>query len=134
MGLCALPEGLWGVDYIHARKTAALFGAAARMGAVCGGADARTTEALGGYADALGLAFQITDDLLDATASSDQLGKTAGKDAGGGKRTYPAVAGLKAAVEAVDAAGRRALARLNGFGPATEPLRALLEWLAERTH
>jgi len=134
MGLCELPEGVSGVDYIHARKTAALFVAAARMGALCGGADVRTLEALGGYAQALGLAFQITDDLLDATAGSDQLGKTAGKDAAVGKQTYPALLGLRATAEAVDAAGRRALASIETIGSAAEPLRALLAKLAKRTH
>lgn len=132
MGLCAVPEGLDGLEYIHRRKTSALFAAAARMGALCGGADANQCDALGRFAIDLGLAFQVKDDLLDATASTDQLGKTAGKDAQAGKRTYPALLGLEATETAVETLSRQAMEHLAVFGASAEPLHALAEYLLQR--
>lgn len=76
---------------IHRRKTGALFAASVRMGAIAAGGGDEERRALTRYADAFGLAFQITDDLLDVTASDEQLGKRAQKDAQRGKFTYPAV-------------------------------------------
>jgi geranylgeranyl diphosphate synthase type II len=85
------------VDYIHRCKTGALIRASVVMGAiVAGGTDAQVA-ALRAYGERIGLAFQIADDILDITVSSEALGKTAGKDVAVGKATYPAVHGLAAA-------------------------------------
>ena len=81
---------------MHARKTGALIRAAATLGALGAGADARTIAAVDDYARELGLAFQIVDDLLDVEGSTASLGKTAGKDAAAGKPTFPAIHGLDA--------------------------------------
>ena len=79
------------VDYIHTHKTAALIRASIRSGAILAGATPKELEALGLAGDDLGLAFQIMDDILDITATSEELGKTAGKDQAQQKATYPAV-------------------------------------------
>lgn len=134
MNLCRVADGLAGLEYIHARKTADLFAAAARMGALCGGADEPRLSAMGHFALNLGLAFQVRDDLLDATASSDQLGKTAGKDAAAGKRTYLALLGREKTAAIAAELSRRAVASLEELGPAAQPLRALTDLLMERNH
>ncbi|MCM2375112.1 polyprenyl synthetase family protein [Aporhodopirellula aestuarii] len=77
------------LESIHRRKTGALFVACAKMGAIAGGGTEEQVAALGRYADAFGLAFQITDDVLDFTSSAEQLGKRTGKDSGRGKFTFP---------------------------------------------
>ena len=88
--LLTLPE----LERLHALKTGALIRAAVRMGALAGGADDGTLARLDDYAAALGLAFQIRDDILDVEGSSAQLGKTAGKDQSQAKSTYPALLGM----------------------------------------
>ena len=80
---------------MHRLKTGALLQASVMMGAACGSADGRATEALAVYGAAVGLAFQVVDDILDVTADSGTLGKTAGKDAVHGKPTYVSVLGLE---------------------------------------
>jgi farnesyl diphosphate synthase len=113
---------------MHALKTGALIRAAVRMGALCAGADAATLATLDAYASALGLAFQIRDDLLDIEGSAEALGKTPGKDAEQGKPTYPAllgVEGARAALEEQGAAMRAALARLPQPAPELEALAEL---------
>jgi geranylgeranyl diphosphate synthase, type II len=85
------------LEQIHRRKTGALIRAAARAGALAAGASERELEAVTRYAAEIGLLFQITDDLLDVTASAADLGKTPGKDARAQKATYPALYGLDAA-------------------------------------
>ena len=82
------------LERLHALKTGALIRAAVRMGALAGGADAETLARLDDYASALGLAFQIRDDILDVEGDSAQLGKTAGKDQSQAKSTYPALLGM----------------------------------------
>ncbi|HEX6251417.1 MAG TPA: polyprenyl synthetase family protein [Gemmatimonadaceae bacterium] len=88
---------LAGMDRLHSAKTGALFAAAARIGGIAAEADARRVDALTSFGGALGLAFQITDDVLDVTASAAQLGKDAGRDAALHKSTYPAAIGVAAA-------------------------------------
>ncbi len=134
MNLCRVAEGQAGLEYIHRRKTADMFAAAARMGGLCAGAGEPHLAALGQFAMDLGLAFQVRDDLLDATASSDQLGKTAGKDVAAGKLTYVALLGPERAAAAATELSRRAIGRLDVFGPAAEPLRLLAAMLMERKH
>jgi geranylgeranyl diphosphate synthase type II len=100
------------LGWIHRHKTGALFAACAEIGALHAGADAATCAAASRYGTAFGLAFQITDDVLDCTASAEALGKTPGKDDRAGKATYPALYGLeraqRLAQEAADAAARAA--------------------------
>ena len=84
---------------MHRRKTGALLQASVLMGAACGQASKTSWEALGEYGDALGLAFQVVDDILDVTQASETLGKTAGKDLDANKPTYVSVLGLDAAIE-----------------------------------
>jgi geranylgeranyl pyrophosphate synthase len=89
--------GVGALDHLHSAKTGALFGAAARVGGLAAGAASARIDALGAFGEALGLAFQITDDVLDVTATAAQLGKTAGRDAALHKSTYPAAIGVDAA-------------------------------------
>jgi geranylgeranyl diphosphate synthase type II len=134
MKLCDVPEGADGLTYIHFRKTGALIRSAVRMGGLCGGADEPTRNALTRYAEALGLAFQLTDDLLDVLGSAEQTGKSTGKDAASGKRTYVSEAGIEPSRRRCEELTHQAVAALEPLGPPAEPLRKLAEVLAERTH
>jgi len=100
------------LDHIHLHKTAALFQATVRAGAMLAGADEEGVDAIGEYGRCFGLAFQITDDVLDAVGTAEELGKPAGADAQRAKATYPAVHGLECsrqvAAELVAAAQRQA--------------------------
>ena len=92
------PLALADLERIHRAKTGALIAASVRIGATAAGARGPGAEALDRYGESVGLAFQIADDVLDATATSEQLGKTAGRDAALGKITYPAVLGVDGAI------------------------------------
>jgi geranylgeranyl diphosphate synthase type II len=118
---------------IHRHKTGALIRAACRMGALCGGAGPEQLESLTRYGEAIGLMFQVVDDLLDVTQTTKHLGKTAGKDADQHKLTYPSLLGLEASRAEVDRLREEALAALNGFDDRARPLRQLCEYLAVRT-
>jgi geranylgeranyl diphosphate synthase type II len=120
------------LEYIHTNKTARMFRGAALMGGLCGGADAGQLEALGQYGLKIGLGFQIADDILDVSASSEQLGKTAGKDLKAAKCTYPAVVGLEKAVELEHQLARDAAALLEPFGAKADILRQLAAALLQR--
>ena len=120
------------VDYIHAHKTAALIRASIRAGAILAGGGMRQLDALGVAGAALGLAFQIMDDVLDVTATTEELGKTAGKDEAQQKATYPAVHGIEASRGRARALVARAHAALEPLGPRAEPLRALGTFIIER--
>lgn len=87
------------LECIHRGKTGALIAAAASIGGMAAGASERQLAALSSYGHAIGLAFQIADDVLDVTSTSDRLGKTAGRDAALGKRTYPALLGVQSAID-----------------------------------
>ncbi len=134
MKLCGLPEGLDGVTYIHMRKTAALLRASGTMGGICGSLSSEETQSLGQYAQSLGLAFQVFDDILDVTADAESLGKTPGKDADTDKHTVVAQLGLKGAVELGEDLSDRAAAALDGFGARAEKLLKLAALLTKRTH
>ncbi len=121
------------VRYIHMHKTAALIRASARMGAIAAGADDGKVDLAGRYGDELGLLFQITDDILDETAESIDLGKTAGKDAAAGKLTYPKVLALEGAREAAADAARAALSILEQLGGRNTMLRGLVEYVLNRS-
>jgi geranylgeranyl diphosphate synthase type II len=120
------------VDYIHAHKTGALIRTSLRVGAAISGASVSQLHALSTAGENLGLAFQIVDDVLDVVASSEELGKTAGKDLIQHKATYPALHG----VEASRARARQLIAEadtaLASLGPAAEPIRALGRFIVER--
>ena len=121
------------VEYIHINKTAKMFRCAAAMGAICGGATQKQFEGLCEYGLHVGLAFQIADDILDVTASSEQLGKTAGKDVKAAKCTYPAVVGLEKAKEFQKKLTAGAVAELEPFGAKAETLRQFAKAMLERT-
>jgi geranylgeranyl diphosphate synthase type II len=121
------------LEVIHRHKTAALLRAACRLGAICGGASAANLDALTQYADAMGLMFQVVDDLLDVTQSTEQLGKTAGKDVEQDKLTYPAVLGVEASKQEVERLRITAIAALEPLGDKAEPLVAFAQSMAIRT-
>jgi len=120
------------LDLIHRHKTGALIAAAARSGAMIAGADARELECVTRYARELGLLFQITDDLLDVTATAADLGKTPGKDARSLKATYPALYGLDAARERARAVYVEACAALDQLEKPTNLLRTVARLILER--
>lgn len=125
---------------MHRRKTGTLLLASVRMGAACAAhpLPAAALQALDAYGQALGLAFQVVDDVLDVTADSALLGKTAGKDAAAGKPTYVSLLGLEAARQlAADllAQAENALNALQASGLAhTQPLHALARQVVQRQH
>ncbi len=119
---------------VHALKTGALIKAAILMPAAVAGANADERAALAAFADDLGLAFQIQDDILDIEASTEQLGKSAGKDAAQAKATYPALLGLDGAKALLaELAGRMPL-QLARFGTRAAELQALADFAVQRRH
>jgi farnesyl diphosphate synthase len=123
------------LEAMHALKTGALIRAAVRLGAACGRLlDAGENDALDRYAAAIGLAFQVVDDVLDVEGTAESLGKTAGKDAIQGKPTYVSIAGLAAAKERIEALRTDARAALAGFGSPARRLLEIGEWIAQRKH
>jgi geranylgeranyl diphosphate synthase, type II len=120
------------VAYIHTHKTAMMFRAAARMGALCAEAQPVVVDMLGDYGLKLGLAFQIVDDLLDLTSSTEEMGKRTQKDDAAGKLTYPAVVGVEASRRQAQKLIGEAVSTLEELKDAAEPLRYLARMLAER--
>ena len=120
------------LERLHRAKTGALLGACVRGGAVLGGASAEEVAALGRYAAAVGLAFQVVDDVLDATEGDAQLGKTAGKDAAARKATYVSLHGLDGARAMARSLLNEALHALSPFGPSAEALAGLARLIVER--
>lgn len=131
-------EGLGGnvqletLEYIHAHKTGALLEAAVVNGACMGGADDAELEVLKRFAQKIGLAFQIIDDVLDATMSGEQLGKTAGKDEAVSKATYVKLMGLEKSREMADTLIREGKAELDHYGDKAIPLLALADFITSR--
>ena len=121
------------LEYIHMNKTAEMFAASTALGAMAGGADEEQLDAMIEYGIKIGLGFQIADDLLDITASSDQLGKTAGKDAEQGKLTYPALVGVEKSREIFEKLTCEAICALQIFGDEADTLRQLAMELLSRT-
>ena len=121
------------LEYIHTNKTAKMFRCAAAMGAICGNAPKQHLDPLCEYGLKIGLGFQIADDILDVSASSEQLGKTAGKDERAAKCTYPAVVGIDKARELERNLADEAVAVLQPFGPKADTLRQLAMALLQRT-
>jgi geranylgeranyl diphosphate synthase type II len=145
--LGGLPEGLSPEDrlrLIHRNKTGALIRAACRMGALCGLAqpthkhpggleDQALLETVSAYADAIGLMFQIVDDILDVTQTAEHVGKRTNKDVDAGKLTYPGVLGLERSKQAVQRTLEAALGALQPLGERGRPLADLATYLAVRT-
>jgi geranylgeranyl diphosphate synthase, type II len=120
------------LEYIHRSKTAALITACLVGGGLYAGAKESEVEKLRAFGRSIGLAFQIVDDVLDVTQSSEQLGKTAGKDAASEKATYPALFGIEASLQKADALVKEAFAELESFGERAEPLKELGRFFVER--
>ncbi len=118
--------------WIHRRKTGALFSASSEIGAIHAGVDGEHRAALAEYGEALGLAFQIVDDILDRTGNSETLGKTPGKDLRSGKSTFPALFGLDESRRQAQALVERALDCLRPLGLLTETLEALAGFAVAR--
>jgi geranylgeranyl diphosphate synthase type II len=120
------------LERLHRAKTGALLSACVRGGAILGGADDADLERLGGYASAIGLAFQVVDDVLDATGDAERLGKTAGKDEAARKATYVSVHGLDRAREMAAGLRREALDAIAPLGPRGALLAALARLIVDR--
>lgn len=121
------------LEEIHRHKTGALIVAATRCGAIIGSASEDELDAVSSYGSHLGLLFQITDDLLDVTASAEDLGKTPGKDAESRKATYPALYGVEETREAALKAHRAACEALDRINKPTTVLREIADFILNRT-
>lgn len=124
------PENL---AYIHSHKTAELIRASVRMGAIAGGAAAEALDALSGFGEDLGLAFQVQDDILNATGTAESLGKAAGTDVDRKKVTFVRMHGLDASKRKAEELAESAVARLLPLGPRAEPLAAIAQFVVRRT-
>jgi geranylgeranyl diphosphate synthase type II len=123
------------LQFIHQNKTAAILKSSVRLGAMSANADARKLSAVSRFGQRLGLAFQIIDDILDVTQTSEILGKSAGKDAAAKKATYPAVIGLEKSRAEARRLTRQAHNTLSVFSNRdAEPLHALANYLLEREY
>ena len=122
------------LKYIHRCKTAALLTASIRLGAMCANATPVRLSALTDFGQALGLAFQIIDDILDVTQTTEKLGKTAGKDVEATKATYPAVFGIERSRKEAHRLTAAARFALEPFAAKGETLRALADYLLNRDY
>ena len=123
------------LQFIHENKTAAILKSSVRLGAMSANADARKLSAITRFGQRLGLAFQIIDDILDVTQTSEILGKSAGKDVAAKKATYPAVIGLEKSRAEARQLTRQAHSALSVFSSHdAEPLHALANYLLEREY
>ena len=121
------------LEYIHMNKTAEMFAASTAMGGIAGGADDKQMQSLLEYGMKIGLAFQIADDLLDITSTTEQLGKTVGKDAEQGKLTDPTLVGEEKSRKIFEVLTCEAITALQHFGPDADVLRKLAMELLTRT-
>lgn len=120
--------------YIHESKTAALLTASVRLGAMSANATPAKLEALSAYGRSLGLAFQVIDDILDVTQTSEKLGKSAGKDEAVAKSTYPALFGLEKSRKEAAKLTRLAHAALEPLGKKAEMLHQIADYLLDRDY
>ena len=120
------------LEYIHRSKTAALITASVVSGGLFAGADDADVAKLRAFGQSIGLAFQIVDDVLDVTQTSEQLGKTAGKDTAAEKATYPALFGIDESLKKADALVEKGFAALETYGSKAETLKSLARFLVER--
>jgi geranylgeranyl diphosphate synthase type II len=127
------PVSLETLKYIHAHKTGALLETAVVSGAILGGGTEEDIERLGKYAYDIGLAFQVVDDILDCTATSEELGKTAGKDVAVGKATYPSLLGLEESQRIADELIKSAKEQLSVYDQKkAAPLIGLADYIKNR--
>ncbi len=122
------------LETIHRLKTGALIRAAVAMGATLAGATGQQMQALDSYAEAIGLAFQVQDDILDIESDTATLGKTQGADAALNKPTYPALLGLEGAKDKAQQLHQQALAALSEIGESADALRDLSGYIISRKH
>jgi len=120
------------LEYIHRSKTGALITASLVSGGLYAGGSITEIQRLRDFGRSAGLAFQIADDVLDVTQSSEQLGKTAGKDVASEKATYPALFGIDESVRRADALVTSGCAALDSFGARAETLKELARYLVQR--
>lgn len=126
--------GLTQLETMHRHKTGALIRASVAMGAICTGATIQQLTALDNYAAAIGLAFQVQDDILDVTGDTATIGKQQGADIARNKPTYVSLLGLDAAKHKAGELHRQALDALEGFGASATPLRQLASYIVERSN
>lgn len=122
------------LTFIHTHKTGALLEACVVCGAILAGASETDLQKLSRYAQNIGLAFQIVDDILDITATQEELGKTAGKDLQAQKATYPSLWGLKESRAKAQKLVEEAKAELSSFGERGTPLAAIADFITHRSH
>jgi geranylgeranyl pyrophosphate synthase len=122
------------LENMHRHKTGALIRASVVMGAMTAGAEPDLIKRLDSYAAAVGLSFQIVDDILDVVSDTETLGKTQGADIALNKPTYPALLGLDGARRHAQATHAEAVANLDGLGKEFDTLRRLSAWVVERSH
>ncbi|TWT86915.1 Farnesyl diphosphate synthase [Pseudobythopirellula maris] len=122
------------LERIHARKTGAMITVSLRLGAIVAGASQEILSTLTAFGERLGLLFQVTDDLLDATGDAEEVGKRTGKDEGRGKLTYPVLMGVEATREFADRTAAEALQSLEPLDATADPLRALVDKVHHRSH
>jgi geranylgeranyl diphosphate synthase, type II len=122
------------LNFIHQHKTGALLEASVVSGAILAGASESDRQRLSAYAQDIGLAFQIVDDVLDITATQEELGKTAGKDVQAQKATYPSFWGIDESKHQANQLVADAKARLETFGEKASPLMAIADFITARTH
>jgi geranylgeranyl diphosphate synthase type II len=120
------------LEFIHRSKTGALLTACTRCGAMAAGAEPPAMETLTRFGRKIGLAFQIVDDILDVTTSSEKLGKTAGKDEKVKKATYPALYGIEASRRKARELISASIDEIKDLGPKAEPLRGIARFIFER--
>jgi geranylgeranyl diphosphate synthase, type II len=120
------------LEYIHRAKTAALITASLVSGGIYSGGNDSQIQRLRIFGQQIGLAFQIVDDVLDLTQTSEQLGKTAGKDTAAEKTTYPSLFGIDESLKKADALVASAFAQLEPFGAQADTLKELARYLVER--
>ncbi|NJL41573.1 MAG: polyprenyl synthetase family protein [Leptolyngbyaceae cyanobacterium RM2_2_4] len=122
------------LDFIHRHKTGALLEASVVCGAALAGGSEANVERLSSYAQDIGLAFQIVDDVLDITATQEELGKSVGKDLQAQKVTYPSIWGIEESKRQADQRIAHAKAQLEPFGESAQPLMAIADYITARTH
>ncbi len=120
------------LEYIHTHKTGALIRSSVRVGALYAKAGKRQFAALTRYGELIGLAFQIADDLLDITGKQEETGKDVGSDLKKGKKTFPSFYGLEESRRRAHEVMEHAVAALEGFGRAADPLRELAKYIVTR--
>ncbi len=122
------------LNFIHNHKTAALLEACVVSGGLIAGVSSTELQSLSRYAQNIGLAFQIVDDVLDITATDEQLGKTAGKDVQAQKVTYPSLLGIEKSKQHAQQLVDTACTELANFGDKAAPLQAIAQFITSRTH